>query len=492
MGMPAMIPPDEVEARYKNILKVRDDLLSALDSRYLKEAKPLISYISPRALHAYDLLVLRAFTKTLMEMGHVPEKEGNEILSVAVPQKVPIEKQWEWEKKLNHDIRGLVAAVDENLSEAARKFNYKGPTSYDIIDTAFSLAYRDAALEVIIPASIKFMEAILAQAEKHKSTVMVGRTHRQHAVPTTFGHYLMEVLQGFGEELKEFALKAVNLPGKLSGICGNRDSYELLYGDDALEIEHATLARLRIKPDPITGQVVHQHSYSNYFHPLIQLGEYLSKFANDMRSFQQTEIGEVYEKVPDDDVGSSTAAQKVNPIRSENISGQQRQLRCRMQPVYEDSEIDGERDLRNSSSMRYYAELAGVYMNEVERGAEIAKNMWVRPEVMQENLQITSGQVVSEALQLYLGRNGIVVDAHEYVKKLARTCQTGNAQFVDVVKADPVWEKLSSQMKDFLAKPEMYLGTSVKDTQRMIDNWRAEIAEMKSVITEQAGFAYNV
>lgn len=487
-----MMPPDEVETRYKVILKVRDDLLSALDSRYLKEAKPLIAYLSPRAMHAYNLLALRAFTKTLVEMKHVPQKEGEEILSVAVPSKVPVEKQWEWEKKLNHDVRGLVAAIDENLSDDAKRYNYKGPTSYDILDTAYSLAYRDAGLEVILPASMKFMEAMLDQAERHKATVMVGRTHRQHAVPTTFGHYLMEVVQGFGEELKEFARASQALVGKFSGICGNRDSYELLYGTDAFTLEQATLAKLGIAADPITGQVVHQHVYSNYFHALVQLGEYLSKFANDMRGFQQTEVGEVYEKKPDNDVGSSTAAQKFNPIKSENKSGQQRQLRCRMQPIYEDSETDWERDLRNSSSMRYYAELSGIFMNEVERGADIAKNMWVRPEVMLKNLQITSGQVVSEALQLYIGREGIVLDAHEYVKGLARKCQKEGLSFENIVKIDPVWPRLSSQMQSFIRAPQTYIGASVKDTERMVGHWRGELKVLGALVAQQAAYQYPV
>jgi adenylosuccinate lyase len=478
--MPAMMDKKELDERYSKILEVKFDLLSALDSRYLRYAKSLIAYVTPRAMHRYNLLVIRALTKTLMDFGNIPNKEGEEILVAAVPEKVSKERQWEWEKKLNHDVRGLVEAIGEHLDDGAKKYLYKGPTSYDILNTSYSLALRDAALEVIVPTSVKFMETMLNQAEEHKATVIPGRTHRQHAVPTTFGHYLMEAVQGFGEELKKFVEESQNLRGKLSGICGNRASYELLYGEDAQEIEVAALSEVGLEPDPLTGQVVHQHYYTNYFNALIQMGEYLAKFANDMRSFQQTEIGEVYEKKPGGDVGSSTAAQKVNPINSENIGGHQRQLRCRILPIYEDSQTDWERDLRNSSSMRYYMEILGMYMNEAERSAKIAANMWVRPEVMKKNLVITKGQIVK----------GLLQNAHEYAKNLARICQTQNKLFEEVVKADPIWQKLPNNIQRIIEDPASYIGSSVEDTEAMVFHWRSEIKMIKDNLKNHSELKY--
>ena len=61
-----------------------------------------------------------------------------------------------------------------------------GATTQDIMDTATVLQVRDG-LALIEAELLAILTALAAQADKHRDTVMAGRTHLQQALPVTFG-----------------------------------------------------------------------------------------------------------------------------------------------------------------------------------------------------------------------------------------------------------------------------------------------------------------
>jgi 3-carboxy-cis,cis-muconate cycloisomerase len=65
-------------------------------------------------------------------------------------------------------------------------FVHRGATSQDIVDTAAIVAIRRAT--ALIEERLKeAIDALIALADRHKNTVMAGRTHGQQASPITFG-----------------------------------------------------------------------------------------------------------------------------------------------------------------------------------------------------------------------------------------------------------------------------------------------------------------
>ena len=63
-------------------------------------------------------------------------------------------------------------------------FVHRGATSQDIVDTAAILAIRRAT--ALIEERLKeAIDALIALADRHKNTVMAGRTHGQQASPIT-------------------------------------------------------------------------------------------------------------------------------------------------------------------------------------------------------------------------------------------------------------------------------------------------------------------
>ena len=80
---------------------------------------------------------------------------------------------------------GLVAGLSRAAGEAGG-WTHWGATTQDIMDTATVLQVRDG-LALIRAALLAMIAALAMQADRHRHTVMAGRTHLQQALPITFG-----------------------------------------------------------------------------------------------------------------------------------------------------------------------------------------------------------------------------------------------------------------------------------------------------------------
>jgi len=80
---------------------------------------------------------------------------------------------------------------------------HTGRSRNDQIVLDMHLYLRDQALE-FAEGLIFLMGAILKKAEEHRSTIMPGYTHHQHAVATTFGHLLLSFVEALERDAQRF------------------------------------------------------------------------------------------------------------------------------------------------------------------------------------------------------------------------------------------------------------------------------------------------
>jgi adenylosuccinate lyase len=473
--MPSQIPAAELDKAYASIMGL-SGYLPPNAARYL--SKEVIGYVSPDALHSYMLGILRNYADVLGELGEIGSDVAAEIGSKVTRENVPFKRAEYWEGVIHHDIRGLVRAAQEVLGDKAKSFVYPGFTSYDLINTAQSLALRDFAYELMIPESVKFGKGLIKRARDNKETVMVGRTHLQHAATTTAGHWFVEILGGIVPPLVRYNSSTGNLRGKASGFVGNNAARCMLFGTDPDEIDRMFFEKIGLKPDDPTGQTVHQHWYTDYFSQLVQICGGIANFANDLRKYQQTEVGEMAEQMLSQQVGSSTGAHKQNPIRSERTSGGSwRQLFGQYMASLFDLQTDFQRDLRDSSNKRgYMYNMPNIAHTMAKTGARIADKMTVRKGRMAENLGMTRGLICAEPLQSYLQRwCGLhcseFFDAHEHVRKLTNKAIEEGTNFIDLVQQDELIMRAledtrSEDQREMILSPEKYLGTSSRQVER--------------------------
>src|SRR3990170_6399675 len=126
-------------------------------------------------------------------------------------------------ERTHHDMTAFLASVAESLGDESR-FVHIGLTSSDVMDTATALQLVESC--DIIARDLERLDGVLRDlAQRHKFTVMVGRTHGVHAEPITFGLKLAGWVAEMRRNANRLAgAKADIAVGKISGPVGTHAS----------------------------------------------------------------------------------------------------------------------------------------------------------------------------------------------------------------------------------------------------------------------------
>ena len=433
-------------------------LLCPIDFRY---GRPKMKAVFEEATRLQRLLdVEAALARAEAKVGLIPREAAAEIAKKASTKSVTVERVEALEKETRHDLMAVVLALTEACAGDAGNYVHLGATSNDILDTATALQLRDAIR--FLQGDLDDLVGVLAAlATKHKKTIMLGRTHGQAAVPITFGLKIAvfaEETARHRHRLREAAPRVA--VGKMSGAVGTGAAF----GPQALEIQTAVMSDLGLGMEEAATQVVGRDRYAEFIAVLANVAASLDKFCTEVRNLQRTEIGEVAEAFESStQVGSSTMAQKENPISSENVCSLSRIVRSLVIPALENVPLWHERDLTNSAAERILIPHACVLLDEMlGRTAEIFRALRVFPDRMKENLEATKGQVMAEAVMIALvgkglGRQG----AHRLVREAAAKARAKGVHLREILVADPKISKvLGAREIDAALDPAAYLGQS--------------------------------
>ncbi|MEM1545892.1 MAG: adenylosuccinate lyase [Candidatus Methanomethylicia archaeon] len=403
------------------------------------------------------LNVEAALARALAEFNEIPKEAADVISQKAKTEFVTPERIKEIEKKFKHDIVALINALAEQCGEYGEYVHF-GATSNDIIDTAWALQLKDS-IKVLGEKLIEISQILCEYALKYKDLVMVGRTHGQHAIPTTLGFkfavYAAEVSRHI-ERLQEM-LKRI-LVGKIRGAVGTMASF----GPKALEIERRVLEELKLKPAEITTQVICRDRYAELISWIAITGSTFDKIAIEIRNLQRIEILELAEGFDiNEQFGSSTMPHKQNPIDCEKISGLAKVLRGFVIPSLENIPLWHERDLTNSSSERFVIPLSIIILDEIlSTMIKVLKGLRVYPENMKRNLELSRGAIMAEAVMMALARKGMGRQkAYKLIRELTIKSQVENRDFKSILQENnEVRNYLSADEINYITIPSNYLG----------------------------------
>jgi adenylosuccinate lyase len=357
------------------------------------------------------------------ELGVIPKEAVAEIQAKAtfdMAELVP--RIDEIERRTKHDVVAFTEAVAEKIGPTSR-YIHLGLTSSDILDTCLACQMQQAA--DLLLEDVAALEAVLAElAVKHKRTAMMGRTHGIHAEPTTFGlklaMWLMEVRRA-----KERLTRARDVAGygKLSGAVGT-------FANVPPQVEEYVCARLGLKPEPISTQIIQRDRHAEYLAALGIVGSSLDKFATEIRHLQRTEVREAEEPFSEGQKGSSAMPHKRNPVSCEQISGLARLLRSNVQAGMENVALWHERDISHSSVERVILPDGTILLDYLlAKFRDIVQGMRVYPDQMRRNLDATHGVIFSQQVLLALSKAGATREAaYAMVQRNAmRAWETGEA-----------------------------------------------------------------
>jgi adenylosuccinate lyase len=430
-------------------------------------------YGTPEMLRIFDeetrtqklLDVEAALALAHAQVGNIPKKDAEKIAEMASIKYVKVERVKAIEKEIKHDIASLVRALSEACGESGA-YVHLGATSYDIVDTANALQLKDA-INILEKRLCEFKQILQRQSGKYKETVMIGRTHGQHALPITFGFKLAVWGYEINRHIERlFECKKRVLAGKVSGAVGTQAGL----GEQASKIQELVMKRLGLATAEISTQIVQRDRYAELICIYGMVASSLENFATEIRELQRPEIGEVFESFEvSKQVGSSTMPHKQNPETCERICGLARIVRSLTMPALENMITWHERDLTQSSAERFILPESSILLDYIlSLMCSIVANLRVDSERMLQNLLLTQGRAMSESVMMTLTRKGVNrQEAHELLRQLSIKSASDKEPFKKVLREDAfISSRLSEKEIDEALDPKNYLGTAVKQAER--------------------------
>jgi adenylosuccinate lyase len=393
------------------------------------------------------------------QVGDISPEVADEIGRHANTKSVSLAKVHEIEKVMDHEVMALVEALSE-VSGKSGSYVHLGATSSDILDTGLALQMKEG-VGIIARELDRVEEVLLDLSKKYRDTMMIGRTHGQHALPMTVGLKFSVWLREMSRHIERLRqCKERVLVGKMSGAIGTMAGL----GKNAQQIEQLVMKRLGLRAPEVTSQIVQRDRYAELICLFAIIAGSLDKFATEIRNLQRPEIDELGEPFEvGKQVGSSTMPQKKNPWRSENISSLARIERSLVDPALESIVTWHERDLSQSASERFIIPEAFILLDHILNSTtRILSGLRVNMERMQENLMKFKDPMMSESIMINLARKGMArQEAHKLVQRLVFESQERGRSFGEVLDGDPTVAKYMSRDEINAAlDPKSYLGMS--------------------------------
>ena len=438
--------------------------INPVETRYRTEFADL--FTEDKKVESW-LKVEAVLAKAHAKLGNIPQDAAMEISKKANLKYVKLNRVKEIDNEIHHDLMAIVKALSEQCDGSAGNYVHLGATSYDIEDTATALQLREA-LTNTIESLRKLLAALIKVIEDKKHLICIGRTHGQHAIPTTYGMrfsvWAYEIDRHL-DRLKE-TLNRISF-GKMSGAVGTMASF----GEKGIEIQNFIMKELDLHPALITNQIIQRDRHAEVIFLTTLIGQSLAKISRQFRVLQRNEIAEMFEPFKKSQVGSSTMPHKRNPHKSERICSLARILKSNIIPALDNIVLEDERDLTNSANERIiFSEnfiLLDYMIIQLTKNIEEVEFDEIK---IEENLNLTKGAFLSEKVMVNLVKKGIGrQEGHEILRNAAIKAKQENRILKEILIENPnIAEVFTKTEIDDLLNPHKYLGKAVEQTENIL------------------------
>jgi 3-carboxy-cis,cis-muconate cycloisomerase len=410
-----------------------------------------------------------ALARAQARLGIIPAEAAAAIAAAAQFKNLDPAELAASARNVGYPVVGLVTGL-ARAAGAHGGWTHWGATTQDIMDTATVLQARDG-LELIRRALLAIIAALAAQADRHRATVMAGRTHLQQALPITFGlkcaTWAMPLIAHV-ERLDQLRPRLERV--SFGGAAGTLASL----GEQGIAVMEGLAAELGLGV-PLAPWHVCRDALAEVMslHGLI-CGS-LAKLATDTILLAQTEVGEMAEPYVAGRGASSTMPQKRNPIASEYVLAAARAVQALVPVMQGAMAADHER-----ATGPWQAEMLALPQGFVlthgalQHAAAIAEGLVVDAVRMRRNLDLTGGLIVAEAVMMGLAPQLGRGEAHHVVKRACDVALAEGIKLADALGRDPaVAARLDRGAIERLTDPARYLGSAGAFIDRVLQAARA-------------------
>ena len=377
------------------------------------------------------LQVLAALARAQAAAGLIPAHAAALITEHGRPGLVDVGYAAEQTRLASHSMLGLIRALRAALPEDAGEYVYVGATVQDVTDTATALALR--GIGALAWRDLRRIEELLiGLADRHRSTVMAGRTHGQPGSPVTFGWKAASWADEIRRHLDRLAHGAPRwLVGQLGGGTGSL----VYYGELGLQVRAGFCAELGLA-DPGISWLSSRDRIAEFGQVLALVCGTLARIGGEVYELQRPEIGELAEPAAAGTVGSITMPHKRNPEASEHIDTLARLARANAAVLAEGVAAQHERDGRGwKAEWVALPEVCLLTSTALDIAIGLLSGLEVHPAAMARNLERDGGYSVSEralaALAPRLGKHRAQAELGTVLAAGARSGVAADRALVD-------------------------------------------------------------
>ncbi len=428
-------------------------------------ATAMRSVFSDRARVQRMLDFEAALARAQARAGIVPPAAAAAIAAACRVEAFDLDALAQATAKAGNPAIPLVKQLTERVARTnpdAADFVHLGATSQDAIDTGCVLQLREA-FELIESDLTRLAASLAVLADRHRNTLMAGRTLLQHAVPITFGLKAAGWLDAISRhrarwrEMQERALVV-----QFGGASGT------LAALGARGLDVATLLADELK---LALPALPWHAQRDRLAEVATtcglLAGSLGKIARDIVLLMQTEVAEVFEPVEEGRGGSSALPHKRNPVAALAVAAAALRVPNLVATMLAAMAQDHER-----AAGAWHAEWETLPEIVVLTGgalaliAETIDGLEVNAARMRDNLDATRGLVLAEAVAMALGERIGRRAARDVIERACRLANRDRRHLRDVLAEDAqVSQHLSAAELDRLFDPANHVGV----TQQLID-----------------------
>ncbi len=396
-----------------------------------------------------------ALAQAQAELGIVPKTAAERIAQCARLELLDDTAIREGLAKTGHPLVPLVWELARVCGGEAGRYVHWGATTQNILETGDNILLRRAH-EIMLGQLGRLLGRFAEIAEESADMPLPGRTHGQHAVPITFGYKVAVWIDELLRHVERLhGLEERVFVALLGGAAGTFASL----GAEGPAVQ-ADLARiLDFKPTSVPSRT-HRDREAEYVTTLGLMAGTVGKIGNEVYTLMKQEFAEASEPVPPGTVGSSTMPQKRNPILCQDVMASAAQVRALVPLALDAMMTEHEANRMTTVMMRAALGPACIHMGDcLGRLNAIAEGLELFPARMRENLDLTGGMILSEAIMMELGKALGRQEAHDVVYDAIEDVLAGKVSFTAALaKAPKLVAELSPDAVQAMLDPAGYTG----------------------------------
>ncbi len=406
-----------------------------------------------------------ALAKAQAKLGIIPQEAATEIVKHCDAKEYDMAKLKEATERIGYPVLPVVQQLVGLCKDKLGEWSHWGATTQDITDTATVLQIHEA-LALVEKEIDGICDALAALAKKYRDTPMAGRSNLQQAVPITFGYKMATMLAGFERHKQRLnELKPRVLVGEFGGAAGTLSSL----GKEGLKCQEELMKELKLGQPAISWHTVRD--------TIAEVGCFLGlvtgscgKIAFDVKLLMQTEVEEVQEPFHQGRGSSSTMPQKRNPISSVYITAQTAMVKqlvaALLEAMIEDHErATGPWEIEWIALPEIFLLTAGA----LAQTRFVVEGMHVNEQKMRENLFITNGLLMSEAVMMGLGDKMGRNYAHDVVYDVCREVVKTGRPLIDLLAENKeISQHADRKALEAMVDPANYLGVAGEMVDRVL------------------------